>query len=112
LVAFIDILGFSQRVINIQSVADLRKLYKDVDYVQQQFEFQVKDQFEEDYRKMAEKEVLAFSDCLVISLGRERLRVSLWGQACLSAICSWGNSVVAIVSGLHIDKKSVLGVKV
>lgn len=69
LVAFVDILGFSQRVINIQSVPQLRKLYKDVDYVQQQFELQVADEFEKDYRKMAGKEVLAFSDCLVISLG-------------------------------------------
>ncbi|MDU0459621.1 MAG: hypothetical protein RW306_12920 [Geobacteraceae bacterium] len=71
LVAFIDILGFSQRVKNISTTKDLKDLYNDVDHVQREFEVVVKDKSEKEYRKMAGKDVLAFSDCLVISLGAE-----------------------------------------
>ncbi|REF70527.1 hypothetical protein [Paracoccus versutus] len=66
--AFIDLLGFSDRVKQIKTDEDLRKLDADVVFVQREFEHKSSDDFVRRSQKIVGKRVLAFSDCIVISV--------------------------------------------
>lgn len=68
LFAFIDLLGFSERVQRIRTDQDLRKLDDDVGFVQGEFEHKSSDEIVRKSQKIVGKRVLAFSDCVVISV--------------------------------------------
>lgn len=71
LVAFIDILGFKQRLYNVDSDEDLLKLYADFSSIHTIFEKKTKDSLAKDANKAVCKKVIAMSDALVISVGFE-----------------------------------------
>jgi hypothetical protein len=68
LFAFLDLLGFSNRVEAITSEEQLRALDDDVVYIQNEFEHKSSDKFIQQEHRIVGKNVLAFSDCLVISV--------------------------------------------
>ncbi|GEC57901.1 hypothetical protein ABIF38_008733 [Bradyrhizobium japonicum] len=68
LFAFIDLLGFSARVEAIINEEQLRALDDEVVHVQNEFEHKSTDRFIREEHKIVGKTVLAFSDCLVISV--------------------------------------------
>ena len=67
MVAFIDLLGFSARVLGVKTEADLKAIEKDVRRVQRWFDFKTKDDGVREVQKLQSKKVLAFSDCLVVA---------------------------------------------
>jgi len=67
-VAFVDIPGFSNRLRAAKSVGELADISKAVSTVQAEFDFQSKDPITKDVQKMHAKKVLAFSDCIVVSI--------------------------------------------
>lgn len=67
LVAFIDILGFSNRALSVETVSELKKLETDIRYIQSEFEFEPQGSRAQVHSEL-NKEVLAFSDCVVVSL--------------------------------------------
>ena len=66
LAAFIDILGFSEKVAKVETEDDLTKIEKTIGYVQQEFEYRPKDKLRKASHKIISKSVLAFTDCLVV----------------------------------------------
>jgi len=66
--AFIDLLGFSARVEAISTKAELRALDDAVAFVQAEFGHKTPDESTRDANRVMHKTVLAFSDCLVISV--------------------------------------------
>lgn len=68
LVAFIDILGFSDRVKGVRVTTELEHLISDIETIQQLFQHRPKDKETKDLHSWYKKEVLAFSDCVVVSL--------------------------------------------
>lgn len=66
--ACIDLLGYSDRVKRINSDEDLRKLDDEVVLVQRAFEHKSSDDFVRKSKKIVGKRVLAFSDCIVVSV--------------------------------------------
>lgn len=67
MVAFIDLLGFSARVLKVETEADLKAIEKDVRRVQRWFDFKTRDDDVREVQKLQSKKVLAFSDCLVVA---------------------------------------------
>lgn len=67
-VAFIDVLGYSSRVLAIKTPAQFLALRRDVRLVQRFFEHRPSDQNTQESHRIISKKVLAFSDCLVISV--------------------------------------------
>ena len=68
LFAFIDLLGFSARVESLETEEDLLTLDADVVFVQNQFELKSQDKFTQQSNRIKGKSVLAFSDCVVVSV--------------------------------------------
>jgi hypothetical protein len=67
-VAFIDMLGYSARVRNVSTQDALLALDKDVTLVQREFEHKPNEETTREVKKFSRKTVLAFSDCLVVSV--------------------------------------------
>lgn len=70
LVAFVDMLGFSNRVESIRRRSDeedLSALERDVEFVQSAFQHRPQEQYIRESQRLSGKKVLAFSDCVVIS---------------------------------------------
>lgn len=80
LFAFVDLLGFSDRVKAIKSEEQLRKLDSDVVYAQDQFELKSEDATIKESHRVSGKRVLAFSDCIVISVGLDSKIAELQGS--------------------------------
>lgn len=68
MVAFIDLLGFSARVVAIETEGDLKAIEADVRRVQKWFDHKTKDDTVREVQKLQSKQVLAFSDCLVVAV--------------------------------------------
>lgn len=66
--AFIDILGFADTTLAVTSADDLAALEAKVRLVQDAFEFSSKDKSVRDQHVIYKKNVLAFSDCVVVNL--------------------------------------------
>ena len=62
MVAFIDVLGFSRQVEISKSLSDIKKIIQQVQSLRNEF------QEEPEVKKWFKKEVLAFSDCMIISV--------------------------------------------
>jgi hypothetical protein len=66
LVAFVDVLGFTERVLSIKSAKSLEALDNDVRAVQRHFDVNPDDPRIRESQEITEKQVLAFSDCIVL----------------------------------------------
>ena len=66
--AFIDILGFADTTLAVNSPDDLISLEKKVRLVQETFEYNSKDDLTRKNHSIYRKSVLAFSDCVVVNL--------------------------------------------
>lgn len=66
--AFIDILGFSEKISRASSIEDIKKIEKVIGFVQRQFEHSPMDSLTIEDHKLYSKQVLAFSDCIVVNL--------------------------------------------
>jgi hypothetical protein len=69
LVAFIDLLGFSEQVLAVRSADDLERLVGSISTVRDYFDYQPTDQITREAQDISKTEVLAFSDCVVVSIG-------------------------------------------
>jgi hypothetical protein len=65
---FFDLLGFSDRVENINSLTDLENITKAVERVRNRFEYRTEDKWTKEVHQITDKTVLAFSDCIVTSV--------------------------------------------
>ena len=68
MVAFVDLLGFSERVKAIETLEDLADVQAKVRNVQTWFGRKPKEKFEREEANLLSKSVLAFSDCVVIAV--------------------------------------------
>lgn len=66
--AFIDILGFGNKVLDAESLGDLNEIHSAIKLIQEAFDFETKDDLVRDVQKMHSTTVLAFSDCVVINI--------------------------------------------
>ena len=66
--AFLDVLGFADRVLNAQEIADIDPIIKDVRKIQKEFEFKPKDKREKEVQAYLKKTVLAFSDSVIVNV--------------------------------------------
>lgn len=65
LVGFYDLLGFSDRIERIDSESALQRAVQAVEEVRNNFEYAPREQDQIDTHKILDKEVLAFSDCVI-----------------------------------------------
>lgn len=79
MVAFIDILGFSERALGLEKESDLRRLDADVAMVQVEFEHRPVHKSPNNVHTSLRKEVLAFSDCILVSIAGESPQAHLQG---------------------------------
>jgi hypothetical protein len=68
MVSFIDLLGFSARVMSIRTSMDLEKIERDICRIQAWFDNRPSDEALIQSQRIISKKVQAFSDCLVISV--------------------------------------------
>jgi hypothetical protein len=66
--AFIDILGFGNKVLNADSIEDIQEIHKGLKVIQEAFDFEPKDDLSRDYQKLSKTTVLAFSDCVIVNI--------------------------------------------
>ena len=66
--AFLDILGFSERILSAKTNKDFEALVTDIQSIQKAFEFKTKDKNLKEAQLVAKKTVLAFSDSVVVNL--------------------------------------------
>lgn len=69
LVAFIDILGFKNRVESSEDVSSLRLVVKALEVIQRKFDFNSGDKITNELQEIVHKKVLAFSDSIVVAVG-------------------------------------------
>ena len=67
LVAFVDVLGFTERVLNVRTQTQLDDIDQDMQAVQNHFDVDSEDEITREVHAASKKEVLAFSDCIVLS---------------------------------------------
>lgn len=65
---FIDILGFSEKVLNASQFADIDDITKNIEIVQTAFDFETEDSLTKEINESHKKTILAFSDCIVINI--------------------------------------------
>ena len=68
MVAFVDLLGYSARVQAIETADDLAAIERDVRRVQAWFDHRTDDADVRAVQKLQSKQVLAFSDCMVVAV--------------------------------------------
>lgn len=69
--AFIDILGFGNKVLKAKSIDDIKEIHKDVKRIQDAFDFETDDGLTRQVQEMHKTTVLAFSDCVVVNIPLE-----------------------------------------
>lgn len=69
--AFIDILGFGNKVKEAETVDDIRKIHDQIKLIHDAFDFDTHDELTLEVQKLHETTVLAFSDCVVINIPLE-----------------------------------------
>lgn len=69
--AFIDILGFGNKVLVAKSIDDIKEIHKGVKLIQDAFDFETDDDLTREVQEMHKTTVLAFSDCVVINIPLE-----------------------------------------
>jgi hypothetical protein len=66
--AFIDILGFGNKVLDAKSLDDLNDIHKSLKLIQEAFDFDTSEELVRDVQKLHATSVLAFSDCVVVNI--------------------------------------------
>ena len=66
--AFLDVLGFGDRVLNARKIADIDAITKDVRKIQSEFDYKPKDELTKEVHKNHKKTVLAFSDSVIVNV--------------------------------------------
>jgi len=66
--AFIDILGFGEKILNAESFDDIKIIKQEIEQIQKEFDFESKDEQISELQKSHKKTVLAFSDCVIINV--------------------------------------------
>ena len=102
LVAFIDLLGFSERVLAVRSTDDLERLIDLIRTIRGHFDYQTSDPGTREAHAISKTEVLAFSDCVVVSIGLRSPATTTQGEFDI-----WGHDLlimahvqaVAVASG-------------
>jgi len=79
MVSFFDLLGFSDRVENIETESDLRTIVGDVDSIRQRFEYRPTKRSTYEVHRILDKSVLAFSDCVITAVSLETEMVATEG---------------------------------
>ncbi|MDY0391123.1 MAG: hypothetical protein RBQ88_09455 [Desulfobulbus oligotrophicus] len=69
--AFIDILGFGNKVLAAKSIDDIKEIHKDVKLIQDAFDFETDDDLTREVQEIHRTTVLAFSDCVVVNIPLE-----------------------------------------
>lgn len=77
--AFIDVLGFSDRILTAKDTIDIDPIAKDIRKIQSEFEFKPKDKFTKKIHSNYKKTVLAFSDSIVVNVDLESKMTGLAG---------------------------------
>ncbi|MFG0250953.1 MAG: hypothetical protein ACF8OB_18880 [Phycisphaeraceae bacterium JB051] len=78
--AFIDILGFSDKVLNASSESDFNLIIEDLKKVQQEFDCQGETGLLSTDYDYYETKVLAFSDCIVVNINIESVAAQFSGE--------------------------------
>jgi hypothetical protein len=65
---FIDILGFSDRVLAAQTIADVKEVGKLVARIRSEFDYSTRDSLTKEVHSLYKKTVLAFTDCVIINI--------------------------------------------
>ncbi|MCG8313636.1 MAG: hypothetical protein MI976_10500 [Pseudomonadales bacterium] len=68
---FIDILGFSEKVKNAETIEDIESIRSSIKKIQNEFDFETEDELTAEVQKLNSATVLAFSDCVVVNLPLE-----------------------------------------
>jgi hypothetical protein len=79
MVGFFDLLGFSDRVQEAETEDDFAVIATAVSSIQRHFEFRSKDESIRQVHGISDKNVLAFSDCIVTSVSFETRMVKTEG---------------------------------
>lgn len=69
--AFIDILGFGNKVLAAESIDDIKEIHKGVKLIQDAFDFETDDALTREVQEMHKTTVLAFSDCVIVNIPLE-----------------------------------------
>jgi hypothetical protein len=77
--AFLDILGFSARILSARTNKDVEGIIADIQSIQEAFDFKTKDKYVKEAHAGAKKTVLAFSDSVVVNLALESTLTKLQG---------------------------------
>jgi hypothetical protein len=77
--AFLDILGFSERIIAAKTTKDIERIIADIESIQRAFGFKSKDKSVKEVHALSKKTVLAFSDSVVVNIAMRSKLVKLEG---------------------------------
>ena len=77
--AFLDILGFGDRVVEAQSNADIQAVVAEVRRIQEHFDFKPKHKHVKENQASSKKTVLAFSDSIVVNVALKSTMTKLQG---------------------------------
>lgn len=66
--AFIDILGFGNKVVKADSFDEIRKIHEEIKLIQDAFDFDTKDALIKQGQEMHKSTILAFSDCVIVNI--------------------------------------------
>jgi hypothetical protein len=100
LVAFIDLLGFSERVLAVRSIDELGRLVDSIRGVRDHFDYQPSDPMTRETQRLSKTEVLAFSDCVVVSIGLKSPVTEAQGE-----FDTWGSDLLIMA---HVQAVSVV----
>lgn len=77
--AFLDVLGFKDRVLNAKDTTDIDAIAKDIRKIQSEFEYKSKDKFTKKIHSRCKKTVLVFSDSVIVHVPLESERTKIQG---------------------------------
>jgi hypothetical protein len=77
--AFLDVLGFGDRVLKADKIADIDAIAKDIRKIQTEFEFKPKDKFIKKAHSYYKKTVLAFSDSVIVNVSLQSQMTMIQG---------------------------------
>jgi hypothetical protein len=66
--AFLDVLGFGDRVLNARKISDIDAVVKSVRSIQSEFDYMPKDKLDREVHAIYKKTVLAFSDSVIVNV--------------------------------------------
>jgi hypothetical protein len=77
--AFLDVLGFSERILTAKTNTDFEGIIADIESIQRAFDFKSKDKDVKEAHAGSKKSVLAFSDSVIVNLALQSKLTKLQG---------------------------------